>query len=72
MLFKVTAGTPPITTLSGKELLTTAPAAITQLFPIVTPSSIVTLEPIQQFSPIIIPVRVTPWCLIKDLEFVKI
>ena len=58
--FIIIAGTPPITKLLENDLVTTAPAAITQLSPIVTPSRIVTLAPIQQFFPIFIPSRLTP------------
>ena len=50
----ILAGFPPITTLSPKLLVTTAPAATTTLFPKVTPGTIVALPPIQQLSPIVI------------------
>ena len=46
------AGTPATRVLSGISFVTTAPEAITTLFPIVTPGVIVTLPPIQTSSPI--------------------
>jgi hypothetical protein len=49
-----------MTELLGKEECTTAPAAMMHPSPISTPSSIVTLAPIQQFFPILIPFLFTP------------
>lgn len=43
------AGTPPIIKLSPKLLVTTAPAATTQLSPIETPCKITLLEPIHNY-----------------------
>ena len=47
------AGTPATTQLSGTSFATTAPAATTTLFPIVTPGSIVQLPPIYTSFPIV-------------------
>lgn len=47
------AGTPPTTTLSGTSFVTTAPAAMTTLFPMVKPGKIVQLPPIHTSSPIV-------------------
>jgi hypothetical protein len=58
--FITLAGTPPNTAFDGIDLATTAPAAIMQLSPILNQSSIVTLAPIQQFFPILIPLLFTP------------
>ena len=66
------AGTPPITTLSSKDLLTTAPDAITEFLPIFTPSKIVTFDPIQQLLPIFIPFLLTPCSLIDFLSSLKL
>ena len=63
--FIILAGTPPIITLSGKDFVTTLPAAIIHPSPIITPSRIVTFEPSQQFFPINIPFLVTPCYLIN-------
>lgn len=49
----ILAGTPPANELLGISLVTTAPAAMTTLLPIVTPGVIVTLPPIQTSSPIL-------------------
>lgn len=46
------AGTPPSITFCGTSLVTTAPAAITELSPMVTPGTIVALAPIHTFFPI--------------------
>ena len=64
LFFISLAGTPPIIEFSGKDFVTTLPAAITHPGPIVTPSKTVTLLPIQQFAPITIPFLVTPLCRI--------
>lgn len=48
------AGTPPASEYSGISLVTTAPEAIVDPFPIVTPGRIIALAPIQQSSPILI------------------
>ena len=48
----ILAGLPPIQTLSEKSFVTTAPAAITTLFPIVTPGQIAP-PPIQTLFPIV-------------------
>ena len=50
----ILAGTPATTQLSGTSFVTTAPAAITELFPTVTPDNIWTPPPIQTLLPIII------------------
>ena len=47
------AGTPPTRLLSGTSFVTTAPAAMTTLFPMVTPGKIVTLPPIHTSLPIV-------------------
>ena len=41
------AGMPPTTLFASTSFVTTAPAATTEFLPIVTPGSIVTLEPNQ-------------------------
>ena len=46
-------GLPAATTLSGIHLVTTEPAPIVTLLPIVTPGRIVTLPPIHTLSPIL-------------------
>ncbi len=43
----------PTTMFAGASFVTTAPAAITELFPSVTPGSMVALDPIHTFSPIV-------------------
>lgn len=48
------AGLPPNTTLSPKDLVITAPAPATTLFPSVTPGRTMTLPPAQKLSPIVI------------------
>ena len=52
---------PPTTQLSGTFFDTTAPAAITTLFPILTPGNIVTFPPIHTSLPMLtglqIPIR---------------
>jgi hypothetical protein len=53
MVLIILAGFPPITTSSGKFLVTTAPAAITTLLPIVTPGQMVAFPPIQTLFPIV-------------------
>ena len=45
------AGTPAATVLAGMSPVTTAPAPITALSPMVTPCRIVALEPTQTFFP---------------------
>ena len=52
------AGTPPMTDSSGKLRLTTAPAAITEPWPMVTPSRIRTPFPIQTSSSSVMPFAV--------------
>ena len=47
-------GTPTATTFDGIDFLTTLPAPITVLSPIVTPASIVEPAPIQTLLPIVI------------------
>lgn len=47
------AGTPPTRQLSGTSCVTTAPAAMTTLFPIVTPGTMMTLPPIHTSFPIV-------------------
>ena len=55
MIFLTTRpGTPKTKELSGISFVTTLPAPITQLFPIVTPGQTVTLLANQQLSPIVI------------------
>ena len=49
---------------SGISLVTTAPAAIMEWLPMVTPSSMTALLPIQQSSPIFTPFLVAPWSFI--------
>jgi hypothetical protein len=51
--------------LLGKIPFTTAPAATTQLSPIIEPSKKVTFAPIQTLLPIFIPLEVTPCSLIN-------
>ena len=51
MYFITLQGFPAATTLSGISLVTTEPAPIVTLLPIVTPGSIVTLPPIHTLSP---------------------
>ena len=46
------AGTPAATAFAGTSFVTTAPAAITALSPIMTPGSTVAFAPIQTFFPI--------------------
>ncbi len=53
MSFITFAGTPATTVFSGTSLVTTAPAATTELSPIVTPGSIVAFDPIHTLLPII-------------------
>ena len=48
------AGFPARTTLSPKDLVTTAPAPATTLSPSVTPGRMVTPPPAQKLSPIVI------------------
>ena len=50
----IRAGFPPTTTLSGKDLVTTAPAAITTLSPTVTPGVTMAEPPIQTLLPMVI------------------
>jgi hypothetical protein len=50
--FTTLAGTPIATLQAGISFVTTAPAAIVQPCPIVTPGKITTCPPIQQSSPI--------------------
>ena len=45
------AGTPPTTQLSGTSRVTTAPAAITALLPMVTPGKMVQFPPIHTSRP---------------------
>ena len=45
------AGTPPTTVLAATFLVTTAPAPITALSPMVTPCRMVALEPTHTFLP---------------------
>lgn len=51
IVFMNFAGTPPTTVFSGTSFVTTAPAAMTALSPMVTPCSIVALEPTHTFFP---------------------
>ena len=46
-------GLPTATTLDGMSLVTTEPAPMVTLSPIVTPGSMVTLPPIQTLFPIV-------------------
>lgn len=55
------AGTPPAIAMAGMSPVTTAPAAITAPFPMVAPSRITQLAPIQTSSPIVMPMLTTPW-----------
>ena len=48
------AGTPIMSELSGISFVTTEPAEITQLYPIVTPGITETFAPNQQLSPTVI------------------
>ena len=62
------AGTPAITTLSGNDLLTTAPAPIVTLLPIVIGPNILTPGPIYTLSPIVgtpssVPPILTQTCI---------
>lgn len=50
MTLIIFAGIPPTTILSGTSFETTAPAAITAFFPMVTPGKIVAFAPIHAFS----------------------
>src|SRR5258708_1954738 len=52
------AGLPAATELAGMFLVTPAPAPMMVCGPTVTPSRIVTLEPIQTSSPIVMPTAV--------------
>ena len=47
------AGFPPTTTLAGTSFTTTAPAATTELSPIVTPGAITQLPPSHTLFPIV-------------------
>ena len=55
---RIRAGFPAATELAGMFLVTTAPAPMIVCGPTVTPSRIVTLEPIQTSSPIVMPTAV--------------
>jgi len=46
-------GIPATTMFAGTSFVTTAPTATTELFPMVTPGSMVALDPIYTFSPIV-------------------
>lgn len=48
------AGTPPTTVFASTSFVTTAPAAMTALSPMVTPERIVELEPTHTFLPTVI------------------
>jgi hypothetical protein len=72
LVFKSLAGTPPIILPAAKERFTTAPAAITQSSPISAPSRMVTLLPIQQLFPILMPFLVTPCSRMAVSKSVKI
>ena len=52
LVFTTFAGLPAAMQLAGTLLVTTEFAAIMELSPIVTPFMMLTLRPIQQFSPI--------------------
>src|SRR5665647_1801149 len=69
---KTCAGTPPTTEKGGTSLVTTAPAATTLSWPIVTPASTVLPAPSQQSSSTAINSRVTPWLLIGTSETSKL
>ena len=60
------AGTPSTTQLSGTSLVSTAPAAMTTLLPIVTPGRMVTFPPIHTSSPMVTDLP-NPKCLRRPL-----
>lgn len=51
ILLMILAGTPPTTVLAATSFVTTAPAAITALLPMVTPCSMVAFAPTHIFLP---------------------
>ena len=63
--FITLAGFPATNTLSGNDFVTTAAAAITVLFPILTPGRIVTPPPIHTLSPITTDLGI-PICFFRD------
>ena len=52
--FKILAGFPATMTFSGTSFVTTDPAAIIELSPILTPGKMTQLPPIQKSFPIVI------------------
>ena len=58
-------GIPATTMFAGTSFVTTAPTATTELFPMVTPGSMVALDPIYTFSPIVTGKRMSCFLFLK-------